>query len=174
MDSGKLYDWLQVVGLFGVMGSLVFVGLQMKQDRDIALANSYQARTATVVEAFNARAANIEALSAELRVLGINPDDPVKNPSLHVPESASPLTELEYRAGYLTALATWTMWENSHYQNETGFLPDDHWLRLRSVIKRNFALKTLTATAYISATQRPAFRREVDDIIAEIESENAE
>ena len=34
MDSAKLNDWLQVVGLFGVIASLIFVGLQMKQDRD--------------------------------------------------------------------------------------------------------------------------------------------
>ena len=39
MDSAKLNEWLQVVGLFGVIGSLVFVGLQIKQDRQIALAN---------------------------------------------------------------------------------------------------------------------------------------
>ncbi len=38
MDSTKLNDWLQVVGLFGIIGSLIFVGLQMKQDRQIALA----------------------------------------------------------------------------------------------------------------------------------------
>ncbi len=174
MDISKLNDWLQVVGLFGVMASLVFVGLQIKQDREIALADSYQARTATVVESFSARAANTEALSAELRVLGINPNDRVKNPSLHIPESAGPLTELEYRAGFFTALATWQMWDNSHYQRETGFLPDDHWLRIRSVIKRNFAQKTLITTAYDPAAQRPAFQREIDDIMAEVELEKSE
>ena len=45
MDSAKLNDWLQVIGLFGVIASLIFVGLQMKQDREIALAGTYQDRT---------------------------------------------------------------------------------------------------------------------------------
>jgi hypothetical protein len=36
MDSSKLNDWLQVVGIFAVVASLIFVGLQMKQTDDIA------------------------------------------------------------------------------------------------------------------------------------------
>ncbi len=38
MKPTELNDWLQVVGLFGVIASLIFVGLQLKQDRRIALA----------------------------------------------------------------------------------------------------------------------------------------
>jgi hypothetical protein len=174
MDSGKLSDWLQVVGLFGVIASMVFVGLQMKQDREIALADSYQARTATVAESFDTHAANSEALSAALRIRGINPNDPVNIPSLHIPESAGPLTELEYRAGYYSALSTWSQWDNSHYQNETGYLPETHWLKIREVIKQNFEQKSLLAISYRPDTQRPAFRRAVDEIMAEIELEKSE
>ena len=39
MDSGKLQDWMQIVGLFSLVGSLIFVGLQLKQSHEIALAN---------------------------------------------------------------------------------------------------------------------------------------
>jgi len=38
MKSTRIEDWLQIAGLFGVIGSLIFVGLQMRQDREIALA----------------------------------------------------------------------------------------------------------------------------------------
>lgn len=34
--STKLNDWLQILGMFGIMGSLVFVGLQVKQTDEIA------------------------------------------------------------------------------------------------------------------------------------------
>ena len=44
MDFAKINDWLQVIGVFGVMASLVFVGLQMKQSHEIALAAAYHAR----------------------------------------------------------------------------------------------------------------------------------
>jgi len=36
MDSAKLNDWMQVVGIFALVASLVFVGLQMKQTQEIA------------------------------------------------------------------------------------------------------------------------------------------
>ena len=44
MDSAKLSGWLQVVGLFAVVASLIFVGLQMKQADAIALSQIYQER----------------------------------------------------------------------------------------------------------------------------------
>ena len=43
MDRSKVHDWLEVVGMFGVIASLVFVGLQMKQTQEIALGEAYQA-----------------------------------------------------------------------------------------------------------------------------------
>ena len=50
METSKLSDWLQVLGMFGVIASLVFVGLQMKQTHDIALSNIYQTRSNATVE----------------------------------------------------------------------------------------------------------------------------
>jgi hypothetical protein len=33
LSSGKLNDWLQILGLFGVVAGLAFVGMQLQQDR---------------------------------------------------------------------------------------------------------------------------------------------
>ena len=46
MISKELNDWLQVVGLFGVLGGLIFVGLQLSLDRQVALVEGTQAGTA--------------------------------------------------------------------------------------------------------------------------------
>ncbi len=35
MDSQKLNDWLQVIGIFALVASLIFVGLQIKQTQEI-------------------------------------------------------------------------------------------------------------------------------------------
>ena len=35
MDSAKLNDWLQVIAIFALVASLIFVGLQMKQTQEI-------------------------------------------------------------------------------------------------------------------------------------------
>ena len=41
MDTAKLNDWLQVIGIFAVVASLLFVGLQMKQSQNIAIVETF-------------------------------------------------------------------------------------------------------------------------------------
>ncbi len=41
MSQARMKDWLETLGIIAVVASLVFVGLQMKQDRKIAVADSY-------------------------------------------------------------------------------------------------------------------------------------
>lgn len=50
MYSAKLNDWLQVLGMAAVVASLVFVGLQLKQSEEIALAEVYESAAARGVE----------------------------------------------------------------------------------------------------------------------------
>jgi len=64
MDSTKLNDWMQVVGIFAVVASLIFVGLQMRQKHEISLSQAYQSRTSVAAEWNTALAANPAALSA--------------------------------------------------------------------------------------------------------------
>ena len=58
MDSQKLNDWLQIIGLFGVIASLVFVGLQMRQSYKLALSDNYLQIVANHIAANEAIAAN--------------------------------------------------------------------------------------------------------------------
>lgn len=167
-------DIAELVGIAAIVASLVFVGLQLKQSQEIALATSFQARTATLADAFSSRAANPDALAAELRVQGINPHDQVTNLPVEIPESAGILTELEYRAGFMHALSLWQQWHNIYYQEEMGFMPEGNWSRTRSAIKRNFERKTLTSLAYGSFEWPPEFESEIDEIIAEVEAERSQ
>ena len=91
MESGKLNDWLQVGGIFGVLGGLIFVGLQLMQDRQIAA-------TEVIAEAAERR-----MYWAEL--IGQSPDLWVKG------LSGQPLSVTE--AAQFDALAT--SWELSHF-----------------------------------------------------------
>ena len=64
MNTSKLNDWMQVVGIFALVASLIFVGLQMKQTQEIALSDAYQSRAATVIDMITANAANENGLAA--------------------------------------------------------------------------------------------------------------
>ena len=44
MKKVSLDTWIQLIGLLGVLGGLVFVGLEMRQSHTIALATQVQAR----------------------------------------------------------------------------------------------------------------------------------
>ena len=68
VDTSKINEWLQVVGMFGVIASLVFVGLQLKQTQQIALSNTYQARNDATVESLVAAMGSPEFLSASAKV----------------------------------------------------------------------------------------------------------
>jgi hypothetical protein len=50
MESGKLHDWLQIIGLAAVVGSLIFVGLQLKQADSIAYAEQAEGASIRGIE----------------------------------------------------------------------------------------------------------------------------
>ena len=46
--------WIQLLGMLGVLGGLVFVGLEMRQSHRIALAAQHQARSEMFMDQVNA------------------------------------------------------------------------------------------------------------------------
>ena len=81
MDSQKLHDWLQVIGIAAVVASLIFVGLQIKQSDEIALAEVLESVAARAIEERALIAANAdtwqraclgEQLTAQERLIAAN------------------------------------------------------------------------------------------------------
>ena len=112
MNSGKLNDWLQVIGLFAVVGSLIFVGLQMRQEQRIALSQAYQARADQSIAITLAALESDTALSFWGKARG------------YVQEGYSPA---ESAFGLQWATAMLSYWENNHYQYQEGFVSEEHW-----------------------------------------------
>ena len=50
MNPEKLNDWLQVIGTFGLIASLVFVGFELQQNAEIATDDVYDSITVNTVE----------------------------------------------------------------------------------------------------------------------------
>ena len=69
MDSAKVSDWMQIIGIFALVASLIFVGLQMKQSQDIAIAAQYQSRADTALEYYLAQMQSDQALSSRGKAL---------------------------------------------------------------------------------------------------------
>lgn len=112
MNTERLGDWLQVIGMFGVIASLVFVGFQMKQTHEIALSGTYQARAAASIE-LNLTVANSPTLLSGMAKIYSNQLDNL---------TSEEAIALEYLSG-----ANVIMYENHHFQYESGYLPEEHW-----------------------------------------------
>ena len=108
MDSAKLNDWMQVGGIFALVASLVFVGLQMKQSQEIALANQYQARAEAAQNMF-----------LTMQESGISMSSMGKPLSEKTPE--------EVAAAFNISVWAWTQYDNHFYQYNAGFLDDESW-----------------------------------------------
>ena len=54
MKRISLDVWIQLIGMFSIVVSLLFVGLQMQQSQTIALASQQQARTEVLVDIIGA------------------------------------------------------------------------------------------------------------------------
>jgi hypothetical protein len=160
MDSGKLSDWLQVVGLFGVIVSLMFVGLQMKQDRAIALSAATQARTETTIQNILGIASNPILASALDKIeLG-------ENESLSLSER---------QAVFLSYQASLYNLENSHYQYLNGFVSEEKWRASKEALKRMLRPNFGARATYEAnpAVWRESFQQVIDALILEIDSEVA-
>lgn len=158
MNTNKLQDWLQVIGLFAVFASLVFVGLEMRQAQKISMSQTYQSRTAAVAEWNSAFAANPDALSAFRKASDGNDSD---------------ISAGEYDALRRTLGGMYYLYDNAHYQYQAGFVSGEFWAMTRESLKSNMEIPAVTRIFLEMSTRggRPEFQELVRELAEEIEAE---
>ena len=110
MKIDEINDWLQVAGLLGVIASLMFVGYEIHQSREIAMAEMYQNRAASMLQIFHAEATDKSSWKA-----------------LEKSRREEQLTRWEkvqvdrYHAMYFTH------WENNHFLLQKGLMDQEQW-----------------------------------------------
>ena len=159
MNSAKLNDWLQVIGLFGVIASLIFVGMQMKQDRDIALSQAYQSRS--------------EQITGIMAEFGTDPTIQAALAKSRTGRSTE-MTPEELQAITMWMAAIFNFYENVHFQHSNGFIDEEHWEKSRNGFK-NFLRSEFGRTRFRNdlSTWRSSFRELGEEVIAEIDAEEA-
>lgn len=106
MDSNKLNDWIQIVGIFALVASLLFVGVEVRQN-SVATRSANNAAVKDAFREFNL----VLASSPELvKAIVSNAEDP----------SSAPLGDkLQMRAMWR---ALFHIWSNAHRQHLNGTL----------------------------------------------------
>lgn len=158
MDSARLNDWLQVIGLFGVIASLIFVGMQMKQDREIALSAATQARTDTTIQNIMGAVSNPYYMSAIDKIADGKQDT---------------LTASEALAVRNQSVAVLFNLENVHFQYGQGFIPSERWSATRETLKGLLRPAWGPRAQYESNPRawRAPFQSLVNELLAEIDAE---
>lgn len=152
MSSLKFNDWIQLLGIAGLIASLIFVGLELKLSRQLAAADIYQQRTALSIEVQLSDLEYFDRLRPIYQKLSAN-------------ESLAPIEKRYYIS---TTLPWLSYWENIHFQHQMGLLSDEQWLSsrdsLRSVAQIQIFREWWPAQR---SSWRESFAREVDLLIAE-------
>jgi len=152
VKSQKINDWLQIVGLFGVIGSLIFVGLQLRQTQAIALSETYQNRTATAI------GLNIGVINSPEFLSGLSKIYRNKADELTMPEAVA----LEWYIGSELMIL-----ENNHLQFQSEFLTQEHWQRNLRDLECILTVPLFRETA-AEWQFRESFKKVIVDVIQKI------
>ncbi len=176
MDLAKLNDWLQIVGIFAVVASLVFVGLQLKQAQDIAIAAQYQARHDAASENIRAYMQSETALRAEgKRFAEFAKIDPNFSAELRSWVLEQPPDELAYMI-LQTRLDLMTV-DNLYFQYQSGFLSEEAWQPHRTALMQALSLNPPLGFYRVTYELNPgairsSTRNLIASTIAEIDAES--
>ena len=127
MNKVSLDMWIQLLGMLGLLGGLVFVGLEMRQSQIIALAGQTQARNQAIMDFQLGILTSENAAGRRLFDRGdINILDPSDLPE---EESSSLRHALNWRAN---------SFQNAFQQYQLGLLDEDVWKQVETRIDRQW------------------------------------
>ena len=127
MDSARLNDWMQVVGIFAVVVSLIFVGFQLKQSQDIALAGQNQERQSVAFD-YYAWQGQVDELV----------DGYGARHREHFDEnigSENSRSDRSIGLSYIRSRMRLSIYDNNYFQFESGFMTEESWQPYLSLTK---------------------------------------
>ena len=121
MSSEKVKFLTDAVGVAAIVGSLLFVGLQMRQTHEIALVTLYQMRSDAARELLAVQLESEPLLDIETKVT-----------------NGGELSDYELQTRSYMPLLIFNHFENSHYLYTSGFLEKEHWSSDLAAIRFSF------------------------------------
>jgi hypothetical protein len=172
MKSEDWKNFAELIGITAIVASLIFVGLQLKQSQEIAIADQYQDRADAALEFYLARIQSDHAISILANDLKREVESGMAPAAMEVVFEAEGAELLAAR--YLFYRSNITIFDNYHFQYERGFMSEDAWqafrVRLKDVLSND-----IDAALYkqMRLHFRPTFQIVCAQILAELEAESA-
>ena len=144
-------DLIEGVGVLAIVASLIFVGKELQQSREIAIADIYQQKTAILIDQLS---------------FGMPPE--VVFTARQKLRAGRELNADDQYAIFLATAARVAYWENNHFQYQVGLMSEEQW----DASRRSIALRA-NDDAFLKAwedeqhTVRKSFADEVNKILRE-------
>ena len=122
--------WIQLLGMVGLLGGLVFVAIELRQSQTIAIAGQIQARNQALLDF------DLDVLSSENLLPALLLEEYGASTYQVDPSSLDP----EMKA-ILSRINSWRIQSliNSFQQYELGLLPDDVWQQVERRLQSYYA-----------------------------------
>jgi len=164
-------DFTEIFGIIAIVGSLIFVGLQLNQSQEIAIASQYQERAAAAVEYNGSQMHNARAIAekgAEIIAFAATGE---ASPALKAfvedrsPESVG-MWFYENRVFF-------TMLDNFHYQYSAGFMEEESWNAFKQQLRKQLVKESIAAYyENYGLSLRASFEALCDQILQEVKLKN--
>ena len=165
-------ELVEIVGIFAVVASLIFVGMQLMLDRKVALAEQYfnRAESAKADRRAILESDDLMQYYEELWTLGWRPPywDESWELARRVEEGTVSVRSAlaEIMRNQLSIIG----YDSVYFQYQQGLLEEESWNQLRLFLKRNMARDELSRAVYQSHA-RMTIRPVIEEVLREIESE---
>ena len=171
MNSTNWKDIAELAGIAAIVASLVFVGLELRQSHQIAIAAEYQERATSVIEQYNAQIQSDTALS----VVGQPLYETVRSADFpdeyrHLYEGYT-VEQLGFKT--LSTLNGLTAFDNIYFQYQSEFISDGSWQAFRYRLRRVLE-SPITRLAFEEDPNwyRASYRQLCSEIINEIDADS--
>ncbi|MDX1515239.1 MAG: hypothetical protein R3288_00290 [Woeseiaceae bacterium] len=165
-------DIVDTVGIFAVVASLIFVGMQLMLDRKVALAEQYYNR-AESVKADRRTVLESDDLMRyyeEWWALGRRPHYWDEDWELARLVQEGEISVRSVLAAIADSRLAIIGYDSVYFQYQQGLLDEELWNNLRYTMKRSMARDELTRAVY-ERYARPTIRPVIEEVLREIESE---
>ena len=153
MKKVSIDVWIQLLGMVGIIASLIFVGLEMRQTQRIAIAGQQQARAS----------ANMDLLNAFIES-GFDHQAIVWDETFDYDLSGA---EIIFRNNLHSA---WHLYENDFYSYTRGLMDDSTWSAKLAGIERIY---NICIGREIYDSRAPIFSEEFRQVIESLSDECA-
>ena len=163
---------VEIVGIFGVIASLVFVGMQLMLDRKVALAEQYfdRGESAKADRRAILESDDLMRYYEERWALGERPSFWNEDWEIARQVEEGTISVRSLIATYVNDQLAIIGFDSVYFQYQQGLIEEEMWNELRTGMKRSMASDELTRAIFQSRA-RTTIRPVVEELIREIESE---